>query len=423
MFWLVENNKQLETFEKYCRGDAFIEIIPYSNVEHPTQNKICAVYIRPLNQAKGYVLPVSHSETSLIDLNALKCVISNLDNVYVRDKKEFLHYLIFKNLFDTTLNGPTYIPEYTKTHSYFYNKYPNKKDINRIIPIVKHYEYCEKLFNELKERINEPINEFYNTKATVVFNAMEQSGIRIDREKFESHFHPIDGEYTYTQYNFKTTTTRPSNKFGGVNYAALNKENGCRESFIPRNDKFIELDISAYHPTLLGLLVGYTFSDSDIHKEFAKMYGVDYKKAKEITFKQLYGGIFQQFKDLEFFKKVQAYTDDLWDTFNYGGEIKCPISGHVYKKEELLKGGNEMKPQKLLNYVLQNLETAMNIRILWEIFKSLKGRKTKLVLYTYDSFLFDFKEGENDLMVEITKIINNNKLQIKESYGNNYNFK
>ena len=82
-----------------------------------------------------------------------------------------------------------------------------------------------------------------------------------------------------------------------------------------------------------------------------------------------------------------------------------------------------MKPQKLLNYVLQNLETAMNIRILWEIFRSLKGRKTKLVLYTYDSFLFDFKEGENDLMVEIASIINNNKLQIKESYGNTYNFK
>ena len=82
-----------------------------------------------------------------------------------------------------------------------------------------------------------------------------------------------------------------------------------------------------------------------------------------------------------------------------------------------------MKPQKLLNYVLQNLETAMNIRILWEIFKLLRGYKTKLVLYTYDSFLFDFKEGEETLIMEIKAIFNNNKLQIKESYGNNYNFK
>ena len=423
MFWLVEDNEQLKEFQNYCKGDVFLEIIPYDNREHPTQNSICAIYVRPLNSTKGYILTVSHSETLNIDINAVKRILNNINNTYVRDKKEFLHYIILKNLFDTTLNGPTYIPEYTKTHSYFYNKYPNKKDINRIIPIVKHYEHCENVFNNLKERINEPINDFYNSKATVVFNAMERSGIRVNREKFESHFHPIDGDITYTQYNFKTTTTRPSNKFGGVNYAALNKENGCRESFIPRNDKFIELDISAYHPTLLGLLVDYTFNDSDIHKEFAKMYGVDYKKAKELTFKQLYGGVFEQFKNLEFFKKVQAYTDDLWDKFQSKGYIECPISKHVYKKLKLSEGGNEMKPQKLLNYVLQNLETAMNIRILWEIFKSLKGRKTKLVLYTYDSFLFDFDNSEEDLIDDIKQIINNNKLQIKESYGSTYNFK
>ena len=419
MFWLVEDNKQLEVFKNYCNGDAFIEIIPYNNNIHPTQNNICAVYIRPLESTKGYVVPISHSETLNIELNAVKHVINGLNNVYVRDKKEFLHYIIYKNLFDITLTQPTYIQEYTKTHNYFYNKYPYKKDINRVIPIVKHYEYCENLFNDLKNRINEPINDFYNNRATVVFNAVERSGIRINREKFESHFHPINGEYTYTQYNFKTLTTRPSNKFKGVNYAALNKENGCREAFIPRNDRFIELDISAYHPTLLGLLVGYTFNDSDIHKSFAKMYNVDYNKAKELTFKQLYGGVFDQYKDLEFFKKVQVYVDDLWEKFNKEGYVECPISKYKYEKSKL----EDMKPQKLLNYILQNLETAMNIRILWDIYKLLKNRETRMVLYTYDSFLFDFKEGEDDLIEGIKNIFKKNKLYIKESYGSTYNFK
>ena len=63
--------------------------------------------------------------------------------------------------------------------------------------------------------------------------------------------------------------SRPSNKFKGVNYAALNKDNGCRESFIPRNSKFIEIDISAYHPTLASKLIGYKFPTSDIHSNFA----------------------------------------------------------------------------------------------------------------------------------------------------------
>ena len=237
--------------------------------------------------------------------------------------------------------------------------------------------------------------------------------------EFKSHFYDERNEYVYTQYNFKTLTTRPANKFNGINYAALNKDNGCRKSFIPRNDKFIELDIGAYHPTLLGLLVGYDFGDEDIHKAFAKMYGVDYQKSKELTFKQLYGGVFEQFKDLEFFQRVQIYVDDLWLRFNKEGYIECPVSKHVFRKDKL----EDMKPQKLLNYVLQNLETAMNVRILWDIFKSLKNRKTELVLYTYDSFLFDFKEGEEDLIDEIKQIIKKYKLQIKESYGSNYDFR
>ena len=106
-----------------------------------------------------------------------------------------------------------------------------KKDVNRIIPIVKHYEYCENMFNDLKERINEPINEFNNNKTTVVFNALERSGIRVDRKQFEEKFHLLDSNYTFSQYNFKTLTGRPSNKFKGVNYAALNKDNGDKRVF------------------------------------------------------------------------------------------------------------------------------------------------------------------------------------------------
>ena len=419
MFWLVESQNQVENFYKSNYKEAFVEIIPYNNRIHPTQNHVCAVYIRPLLSTKGFIIPTSHSETLNVSIDNIKHILSKYDTLYVRDKKEFLHYFPLKTLYDITLNSHTYIQQYTQTHSYFYSKMGDKKDVNRIIPIVKHYEYCEVMFNELKEKINEPINDFYNTKATVVFNAVERSGIRINRDEFKSHFYDERNEYVYTQYNFKTLTTRPSNKFNGVNYAALNKDNGCRKSFIPRNNKFIELDISAYHPTLLGLLVGYDFGEEDIHKSFAKMYDVDYQKSKELTFKQLYGGVFEQFKDLEFFQRVQIYVDDLWLKFNEKGWIECPVSKHVYKKDAL----NDMKPQKLLNYVLQNLETAMNIRILWDIFKSLRNRKTELVLYTYDSFLFDFDEGEEDLIDEIKQIIKKYKLQIKESYGSDYDFR
>ena len=419
MYWLVETEEQLAGLYEEKFEDVFIEIIPFSNTIHPIENQICSIYIRPLKSSKGFIIPISHSETLPINLNNVDYVLNTFKKIYVRDKKEFLHYLVYKTLLDITLNSPPYIQEYTQTHTYFYRKYSNKKDINRIIPIVKHYEYCENIFNDLKHKINEPIPHFYNHKATLVFNSIEQSGIRINREKFESHFHNVDSDFVYTKFNFKTTTTRPSNTFKSVNYAALNKTTGERQSFIPRNDFFMELDISAYHPTLLAHLVNYDFGDEDIHKAFAKMYNVDYQKAKEITFKQLYGGIYKEYRGLEFFVKVQAYIDDLWDTFQCDGYIECPISKHVYKLDNL----EDMNPQKLLNYLLQNMETSVNILVMWDILRILRGKNTKLCLYTFDSFTFDVDKKEKQTMEEIIELFKKYKLRIKTDYGKNYDFK
>ena len=249
-----------------------------------------------------------------------------------------------------------------------------------------------------------------------MFNQLERAGIKVDKTLFEQHFNKDINEFIYTQYNLNTLTTRPSNAFGGINFSALDKNNGERECFIPRNDLFIEMDISAYHPTLLANLLDYTFDSDDIHGSFAKMYRVDYAKAKEITFKQIYGGIWKEYQHLEFFKKVTEYTDNLWDTFQSNGYIVCPISSHKFIKMEL----ENMNPQKLLNYLLQNLETANNVLILWDIFKVLQGKNTKLVLYVYDSFLFDYDKDEKDVMLKILEIFNKYKLQTKIKKGTNY---
>ena len=81
-----------------------------------------------------------------------------------------------------------------------------------------------------------------------------------------------------------------------------------------------------------------------------------------------------------------------------------------------------MNPQKLFNYVLQNMETSLNIEILFRIFKLLKGRNTKLVLYTYDSFLLDVDNSELDVLEQIKEVFYKLKLQLKEKNGINYDF-
>ena len=72
--------------------------------------------------------------------------------------------------------------------------------------------------------------------------------------------------------------------------------------------------------------------------------------------------------------------------------------------------------------MLQNVESAMNTYILMDMHKLLKGRKTKIVLYTYDSFLFELGEGEESIENEIKQIFDKYKLQTKTSYGKTYDF-
>lgn len=420
MFWLIEDKEQLERFDNRGFKEVFLEVIPYDFKTHPILDSVSLLYVRPVNATKGYMICVDHSETMSLSIDAIKQTLEGIEKIYVRDKKSVLQYLPLKALLDILPTHHTYIPEYTQAHKYFYSK--DIKNPNRIIPVVKHYEYCETVFGDLKP-FNLTCDDFYckwfNKKSSIVFSAIEANGLKVNKELFEQHFHPIEGDYVYTQYNLKTLTTRPSNTFNGVNYAALNKDTGARQCFIPRNDLLVELDISAYHPSLLANLVDYDFGGGDVHAAFAEMYKVDYKKAKELTFKQLYGGVFEQYKDLEFFKKVQVYTDELWANYQEHGWIEAPNSGYIYAEENL----TDMKPQKLLNYVLQNLETSTNISILWEILKLLRGKKTKLVLYTYDSFLFDYAEEDRQVLKEIKNTIEKFKLSTKISYGHTYDFR
>ena len=425
MFWIIENKEQLETFYLNEYKEVFVEIIPFHNNIHPVLNNVSLIYIRPLTDTKGYIICVDHSETLSVGETYIKRLFQQLDTIYVRDKKSFLYYFQLNKVIDISSVKTVETPK-LPIFDLFYRQQPNKTDINRIIPIVKHYEVCENIYSQLKETLESPKPEylkFYN-KGALAFFGIEKNGVKVDLNKFYKFYEPnnelysIDGNTIYTQYNLNTTTRRPSNSFNGVNFAALNKDNHSRASLIPSNNEFIEIDISAYHPTLAGRLVDYTFDNPDIHSEFAEMYGVSYAEAKELTFKQLYGGIFKEYQHLEFFQKVQSYIDKQWKLFNEQGYIEAPVSKYRFEKDKL----DKMNPQKLFNYILQNMETSINIQILLKIHKILLGKYSKIVLYTYDSFLIDWDEDEENELEQIKDIFKEMNLSIKINRGKNYDF-
>ena len=405
MFWLIETNKQLEEFKKKEFKKVFIEPLYSNDNLHPLKRGVVAFYIREINYKKGFIINLNHSEATWCDLDKVYELIGKFDEIFMDD----FPLKVPENTTDIHFISPTDIPDPTPCYDFFYRKYPHIVNIGAIIPIVKQYEHYETVFNACQHvfTMDKPKHfDFYNNKATNVFWWIEQEGIKVNPIKFEEHF-GVDCNRTFTQFNLKTTTTRPSNSFGGINYAALDKKSGCREAIIPDNDFLLEIDISAYHPTLAAQLVDYEFEEEDIHQAFADMYGVDYKKAKELTFKQLYGGVFKEYKDLEFFKKVEKYIEDISSKKEY----VCK-SGYVFK--------TGMKKQKLFNYILQNTETYYNVLILEKMIGLLKDKKTKIIHYTYDSFLLDVNKEERDVIQSIIDVFKEYKFNVKIEAGPNY---
>jgi len=420
MFYIVETNEQLNEFFNKGYDRVFIESILTNDNTHPSLNKISLLYIKPLNGDKGYILSINHTEALQLNKTPINQLLNSFEEIYVRDRKTFIYFFPLTNVIDISFYIPEYIEPTTPAHDFFYYKHGEKENINTFIPLVKHYEKCELIFDKIKEHCFKRDNSKFYNKLTSVFFYIEKNGLRINKKTFDKYFDiphenfSIQDNTIYTKYNLYTTTGRPSNSFNSINFAALAKDNGCRESFIPKNDCFIEIDISAYHPTLAAQLIGYDFGNETPYQYFAREADIDITEAKILMFRQLYGGIYKEYTHIEYFELIQEHVNKLWKTFTIDKHIECPISGHKFTSE--LK---DINPQKLFNYTLQNLETSTNVIILWDVIKLLKGKSTQIVLYTYDSILIDYNEDDN-VLEDIKQVFKKHNLKIKLTQGYNY---
>ena len=222
----------------------------------------------------------------------------------------------------------------------------------------------------------------------------------------------------WTQYHPFTLTSRPSNNFGGVNYAALNKEDGSRDRFVSRFDggKLIQFDYDAYHPRIIGKMVGEPIPmDVSGHQTLADMYGVPYNDSKPITFRQLYGGVQEEYLHIPLFSKVSHKIDKMWVEFTRNGYISTPMGRKLIRTNL-----NDMNANKLFNYVLQATETELNMAILLKLMEFMKDMKSKMVLYTYDSYLLDMHPDDFDDLQNLKILIEGNGFPTKVERGDRY---
>lgn len=441
MYYIIENTAQLQKFCRYDLSECIVDVVPYNDYYHSAISPPSLVYIKPYKSRAGFILPVSHDESSKLAYEDINYVVTMLiGKIYAIDLKRLKYYFSRKKaafclktalhlskgitLTETDFN--------TTCHNFFYKKYYQKPDINKIIPISKHYEKIEKIVKALpdmrKEIAENPYYSFYCRKAISVFHFIEKQGISINPDlikDFSSLKTPqfsLSDRTIYSSYHLHTATGRPSNAFNGVNFAALNKEDGSRNMLVPKNDYFFEFDYSSYHLRLLCGLIGYKFEESDIHTHLAKLYfskdvvtKEEYDESKGITFRLLYSDSnLSNLQYVEFIDKVRSYREQLWQQYYKEGYIPTPIAKRPITNIE--------NKSQLLPYLLQAYETELNICTLENIFVYLRGKKSKVVLYCYDSVLLDFsKEDGRETLDTIVSILENKGLyKVSIKYGKSY---
>ena len=172
---------------------------------------------------------------------------------------------------------------------------------------------------------------------------------------------------------------------------------------------------------MIGDLIDYKLPESSVHTYLGKQYfgkeelsEEEYNQSKTISFRLLYGGVDKDFAKIPYFGKVREYTYKLWDIFQEQGYIET-----VLLKRKLFKTAmTDMNPSKLFNYYLQSMETEYNMSMINKINALLGPYETKLVLYTYDSLLFDFaiKDGKQ-LILDIKETMTDKKFPVKIKAG------
>jgi hypothetical protein len=76
---------------------------------------------------------------------------------------------------------------------------------------------------------------------------------------------------------------------------------------------------------------------------------------------------------------------------------------------------------KLFNYYLQSLETEFSVRKLAQVLNRLQSKQSRLILYTYDSVLFDVDMAEaKQLIPELQEVLQQGNFPVKSKYGDIY---
>jgi hypothetical protein len=184
------------------------------------------------------------------------------------------------------------------------------------------------------------------------------------------------------------------------------------------------IDYESFHLRLIAELIDYQLPKEPVHQYLGKMYfekdeltQEEYDESKRITFRYLYSDDRMQ-NPPPFFKKIYEYIDGLWDVMHTKGVIYSPHARPIFKHRI-----ENPTPAKLFNYLVQLFETeeVATMVLDWQLMFA-KTAASKMVLYTYDSLLFDYNlaDGKELLLKTVELMERGGKYPVRVYYGEDY---
>lgn len=446
---IIETKRDLDELLGKILSDPFVmDIVPLDDELHSINSSISLIFFKFINSENKWCLPINHGDALELSgslellIDALKLSITRK---MVLDKKmvvqllgldcDFLDLNTMKYLLD---GDPIELDEFvTNAHVFIKTRNRDLKNANWYIPLYKH----ARLFDEKLSKSIIPKDVEWKDKSFIFMNGtvidcfaeVESSGLAVDTEKFLKVFgdgqrkHIRDGRI-FTQYNLFTATGRPSNRFGGVNYAALKKVGADRECFVSRygvDGMLVMMDYNAFHPRLIAHLANFNLPGNVNPYEYLAKYYFDKSEVDEediavskgLTFQMLYGGVDKRWIHIPYFSKIQEYIDHRWRFFEENGYIETPKYFRKIKPCHI----QDATPNKLFNYILQAFETEMAVGVLNQLQEYLNNKLTLPVLYTYDSILFDVHKSDGkETLRQIKAMMEGDKFPVKVYAGKTY---
>lgn len=396
---------------------------------------------------KVYVLGINHNSIDcLFDVNSFIDLITNKirNDIFliIRNSHQVLKYIDDVNILDRILDYDCYMHYLNNTFTenkikeYYHNVNKEINHINRNInnkiknhyPIINIYSLID-----LSIKLNDLMYEFIGSSNIQkdkwsIFNMSVSSFNYLN--KFVLNGIRYEDGIKDISYRINSISKRPT-LISDVNYLGLSKTSGIRKNIKSRykDGIIVEIDFQSYHLQLIDNVLNLFTNEKKLNKEnntefnyhnemsnifFNKGIETDEDKkiVKQKIFYLMYNDISNNTNNPKI-DKLKRFRDLLISYYDEHKKIKSLKSGgYIYFD-------STFNYNKLFNYLMQDLESNTNFQLLREMYLKFKD-KYNLILYVYDSFLFDIEDERklNEFIKDIDLVLHNYIYRLKA--GCNY---